>query len=133
GARILQQWRSAISIETAPSAAVADFNGDGKLDLVVSNPPGSNVAVLLGNGDGSFQSPATYSTGYEPILAVGDLNSDGKLDFAIANVGSGTINTLLGNGNGGFQQTVSYNVPAGVMSVALGDFNGDGKLDLATP
>ena len=100
--------------------AVADVNGDGKLDIVVLNTydlPGT-VGVLLGNGDGSFQAPATYYTGDYSIpedLAVGDLNGDGYPDVAVANFGhrdcdcnDGRIGVLWNNGDGTFQPTVFY-------------------------
>jgi len=72
----------------ATSLAVADVNGDGKPDLLVANECaiGSNcgssgkVGVLLGNGDGTFQAPVTYSSGgqFPYSLAVGDVNGDGN-------------------------------------------------------
>ena len=66
--------------------AVGDFNGDGKLDLAVTNPYGNTVSVLLGNGDGTFQTPMDYATGELPYsLAVGDFNGDGKADLAVTN------------------------------------------------
>jgi hypothetical protein len=133
------------------SVAVADLNGDGKLDLVVTNEcqsvncdaPGE-VAVLLGNGDGTFQPAVTYGTGayYADSVTVGDMNGDGKPDLLVANLcsgtfctfgtnGSGMIGVLLGNGDGTFQPVVTYS-SGGVFafSVATADLKGDGKLDL---
>ena len=67
--------------------AVGDFNGDGNLDLAVANEVSGTVAVLLGNGNGTFAAATTFSTGgSDPdSLAVGDFNGDGKLDLAVAN------------------------------------------------
>src|SRR6266436_5402770 len=114
------------------SVAVGDFNGDGVPDLVVADRVSNNVSVLLGNGDGTFQTPVAFATGTRPqSVAVGDFNGDGKLDLVVANEGSNNVSVLLGNGDGAFQ--AAQNFPAGTnpQSVAVGDFNGDGKLDLA--
>ena len=124
---------SSLAAGTLPSsAAVADFDGDGKLDVVVANSGSSNVSVFLGNGNGTFQAAANYAVGTNPdSVAVGDFNGDGKLDLAVANTGSNNVTILLGNGNGTFQPAVNYPAGSGPRSVAVGDFNGDGKLDLA--
>jgi hypothetical protein len=113
--------------------AVGDFNGDGKADLVVALfAPGVNqVAVLLGNGDGTFQTPVNYGAGAGPTaVVVGDFNQDGKADIAVADAG-GAVGILLGNGDGTFQPalfTIFGTYPA---SLVVGDFDGDGKPDLA--
>jgi Bacterial Ig-like domain (group 3)/FG-GAP-like repeat len=125
-------------VATATSAsrilAVGDFNRDGIPDLVASNSGLGQVAVLLGNGDGSFQAPVPYAVGSGPWnIVVGDINKDGFLDLAVASDGSGNATILLGNGDGTFQSAIY--VPTGasqVGSVAIGDFNGDGYPDLAT-
>ena len=65
--------------------------------------------MLLGNGDGSFQSAVNYGAGDEPrSVAIGDLNGDGNPDLAVANVGSDNVSVLLGNGDGSFQSAVNY-------------------------
>jgi hypothetical protein len=119
------------------AVAVGDFNGDGKLDLAVSNncPVSgcggnlpSTVSILLGNGEGTFQPHVDYPVGSPAGVAVADFNDDGKLDLAVANLGSVAI--LLGNGDGTFQAAVDYGTAGGTSSVAVGDFNGDGKPDL---
>jgi hypothetical protein len=129
---------------TAVSVAVADLNGDGKPDLVVANevPLVAGIdgvlAVLFGNGDGTFQPAVIYdSGGYAAMsVAVADLNGDGKPDLVVANWSGvstvdGTLGVLLGTGNGTFQPVVTYDT-GGVAAdaVAVADVNGDGKLDL---
>ena len=118
------------------SVAVADVNNDGKPDLLVTNSCNANVCsggavgVLLGNGDGTFQSAVAYVGLNAASVAVADVNGDGKPDLL---VGSGffTVEVLLGNGDGTFQSVVSYNSGGfGAVSVAVADVNGDGKLDL---
>jgi len=135
----------------AHSFAVADVNGDGKLDLLVANqcavgcqPPGlGNIAVLLGNGDGTFLPALNYDSGglNAYSIAVGDVNQDGKADLLVANqcvnsssdcgLGPGEAGVLLGNGDGTFQAAKTYNSGGvGAFSVIAGDMNGDGKPDL---
>lgn len=128
---------SPISLGQSLSAIVtADFNGDGKLDVAVTDSANNTVMILLGNGDGTFGPPLTIPVGTQPDqIIAGDFNNDGKLDLAIANEGDGTVTLLLGNGDGTFTQAVgspySVSVPNGLFQIAAADFNGDGKLDLA--
>ena len=118
------------------AVAFGDFNGDGKVDLAVTetdygtNPPSSTLAILLGNGDGTFQAPSFYPVGSQPEnIVVADFNGDGNADLA---VGGDPVTILLGNGRGYFQ-AVSNPFAAGSASGGLlevGDFNRDGKADL---
>jgi hypothetical protein len=136
----------------APAVAVADVNGDGKPDIVVSNncasDPGNascstdgNVAVLLGNGDGTFHAAVAYDSGgfLAQSVAIADVNGDGKPDLMVVNrygstpdgSGDGTVAVLLSNGDGTFQAAVNYDTGAlQSEAVAVADVNGDGKPDL---
>jgi len=151
------KFAAPVTYNTGPSAdsvAIADLRGNGHLDLVVANycetvnqngnctsDGEGGVSVLLGNGDGTFQSAAIYGTGacFADSIAVGDLNGDGIPDLAIAdscgNVNCepaiGAVSVMLGNGDGTFQPAVVYSSGDYYSySVALGDLRGDGKLDI---
>jgi hypothetical protein len=122
------------------SVATADFNGDGFLDLAVAasncSPtcgPGS-ISIILGNGDGSFQPPVSYSTGTnsDPYsLLVADFNGDNIPDIAVANYATNTVSVMLGVGDGTFGAPIDTPVGREPASLASADFNGDGKMDLA--
>ncbi len=132
------------------SVAVADMDGDGKLDAVVVNGCDSSgcsdglAIVFRGNGDGTLQAPVSYSTGYPDStgIAIADLNGDGKLDlvtgseefvwcFVDCGPTQATVSVLLGNGDGTFQPAVTFGtVGFFATSVAIADMNGDGKADL---
>ena len=80
------------------SVAVGDFNNDTILDLAIANAGSNNVSILLGNGTGSFGTPATnFTVGTFPFsVAVGDFNGDTILDLAVANQGFNNVSILLG-------------------------------------
>ncbi len=120
------------------SVAVGDVNHDGKPDIVVANffvddyTYVGAVSVLLGNGDGTFQAPVSYSSdGYGATsVALGDVNGDGNPDLVVAN-SDGSVSVLLGNGDSTFQAAVNYDTAGSELaSTAIGDVNGDGYPDL---
>jgi hypothetical protein len=112
--------------------AVGDLDGDQIPDLAVANSATDNVAVLLGNGDGSFGLAAFFSAGVEPqSVAIGDLNGDQHADLAVANFSSLDVEILLGVGDGRFGTFHFFRVMDGPRSVAIGDLNGDQVPDLA--
>lgn len=125
-----------LTVGNGPSGiALADFNGDGMLDMAVTNSADNTVTILLNSPVNGFSeasgSPVPVGTSPSSV-AVGDFNRDGFADLAIANSG-GTVTVLLGDGSAGFAP--SANVPSvvasGLRSIAVLDFNGDGIQDLA--
>ncbi|HTN92375.1 MAG TPA: VCBS repeat-containing protein [Sorangium sp.] len=120
---------------TPNDVAVADVNGDGRLDLVSANFNGQTLSVWLGNGDGTFQPASVFPSGASGVgaVAVGDLNGDGKPDIAAAHQNSADVTLLLGNGDGTFQAPVVHPVGGGfLLDVAIADLNGDLRPDIAT-
>ncbi len=113
--------------------AVGDFNGDGIPDLVTSsqNSQGEpEYSVLIGNGDGSFQSAHNHHGGLSRGVAVADLNNDGKLDLIF---GNGNVVVLLGRGDGTFAKKSVYAAGVITYGVVTADLNGDGKIDVLIP
>lgn len=110
---------------------LADFNGDGKLDVAVSN--GSwHVNVLRGNGNGTLQAATAFSVaGYPTDIVAADLNGDNRAELITANNTAGNVSVLVNNGTGGFAAAVNYAVGPQPWAIASGDFNGDGKSDIA--
>lgn len=114
-------------------AVVADFNADGKSDVVTGNYEGDSISILMGNGDGTFATSIALPAGdgtESPVVA--DFDGDGKLDIAAANLLDSTISIFLGNGAGGFAAPASYGVGFNPHAVVVADLNGDGKLDVAS-
>ena len=114
------------------SIASAALRGAGHpLDVVTANTGSKTISVLLGNGDGSFQAPVTYTVGNSPVaVAIGDLNGDGILDIAVANQSSNTVSILYGNGDGTFQPAVSLTVGSSPDGLAIADLDGQHGNDL---
>ena len=115
-----------------------DLNGDGKLDLIAANSPSTgngSISVLLGNGNGTFESALNTTVGTRPrYFAAGDFNRDGRQDLALSQtITDNNLRILSGNGSGGFstQTTLSMGVEASPRGVISADFNADGYLDLA--
>jgi hypothetical protein len=115
----------------------AALGSDRALDLVVG-AAGNSVAVLHGNGDGTFGAPQFLRFANTPTsVAVGDLNGDGIPDLVVTTRSSSSppppssVFVLLGNSDGTFQAPVGYGVRGDSFAAAIGDFNGDGIPDLA--
>jgi hypothetical protein len=120
-------------IPTPAGVVSADFNGDGHLDLAVTNRIDNTVSVLLGNGDGTFGGVRTFRAGAGPVaIAAADFNGDTHIDMVTANKGDDSISILLGRGDGTFQPRVDLTSTTGPVTILSADFNGDGVPDLAT-
>jgi FG-GAP-like repeat len=132
----------------SPAISATDLNGDGRLDLVVMHNiacftapcrAARSITVLLGNGDGTFQTPSEVNVGTGPCsMAVVDLNRDGIKDVAIGG-GNTELSVLIGVGNGTFVQQPVVTLVAGgdpfsaSNDVGVGDLNRDSILDLVVP
>src|SRR5206468_6735649 len=134
------------------SLAVGDFNSDGRPDLVVGYLFSSYVSVLLGNGNGTFATPAYIDIGEYlgsrlSAVTVGDFNGDGRLDLGVTShvyyaeddLVERRANVLLGNGTGSFAAPIVTVLGYGsgsyvndYIAAVAADFNGYGKCDLAT-
>ena len=125
------------------SVAVGDFNGDGKLDIAVTNYSGSSsVYVYLnttptGATVPSFSAPTTFAVSGQPVaLVAGDFNGDHKTDLAFSDYNNGDVAVMLNQTTTGataasFAAPVTFAVGNGPESMVVGDFNGDNKPDLA--
>jgi hypothetical protein len=110
----------------ASAVAFADFNGDGKVDLVAND---FKLSLLAGNGDGTFGAPKALSAAQPGTIAVADFDSDGHADI-LTNAQTGLL-LLRGHGDGTFDAPLDLGYHDLPGSLGIGDFNGDGKPDFA--
>jgi hypothetical protein len=111
---------------------VADFNGDGKPDVIVGDGDGSLVE-FLGDGKGNLaRSGEIAAVGSVVSIAVGQFDRDGHLDFAVSDLQSNSVEIFLGGGDGSFRQTWAFALPqrGKEFHIAAPDFNRDGVGDL---
>ena len=113
--------------------AVADFNGDKKLDIAIDSWAENKVLVIFGKGDGTFETPgAKFDVGRMPYqrLRTADINEDGNPDIITSNFESNSVSVLLGDGHGNFTRK-DFPVPPDPFGIAIADLNGDRHLDIA--
>ncbi len=124
-------FQSAVSYGVvSPSAATfvtaADINGDGKCDLISTNPGAETVGVWLGNGDGTFQPPVMYPADFGAnAVVITDFNGDGRSDLAVMNTAAYNITIHLGASTDTTPPTVAFNSPtsASTYSTSIGTLN----------
>ncbi|MCL5028325.1 MAG: T9SS type A sorting domain-containing protein [Bacteroidetes bacterium] len=125
------------------SVAIADLNGDGRLDIAVANSNDNTVSVFFnttpnGVSTPSFTAKKDFTTGATPYyVAIANLNGDGKPDIITANPNSNNISVLLNTTSSGasvpsFSAKTDFSTGSSCRWIGIGDFNGDGKLDIAT-
>lgn len=125
-------------------AVVRDFTGDGRADLIISNPGRVNgngvLSLFVGNGAGALASARNYASPFKPSRTlVGDFNRDGKADLLALGGGcepamcanDGVVAVRFGDGAGGFGPPTEFKAGNNPIDVAAGDFNGDQRADLA--
>ncbi|CAF0906720.1 unnamed protein product [Adineta steineri] len=123
-------------VSGARYVAIADFNNDNNLDIVLTNAGTSSIHIFQGYGNGIFFLAYNYTTGVRSSprpVAVSDLDKDGQMDIIVGNSGSDNICVFFGYGDGSFSVPTFHPIENGSLSYGLviNDFNNDGQLDIA--
>jgi hypothetical protein len=122
------ETRASITVPGEPeSIAVGSFGQNGYADIAVAGHATNQLAILLGKGDGTFQTPSFLEEGAS-LVVTGDLRNTGTLDLVTASFAN-RIGVRLGNGNGTFGPLATFLVPGSPLFLALGDFDNDHFLD----
>ncbi|HTF88348.1 MAG TPA: VCBS repeat-containing protein [Planctomycetota bacterium] len=113
------------------TAAAADFNGDGHIDLATAGANYKSVMILLGDGAGHLQRHSTrlFPT-YENGIAAGDLNGDSFVDVAVVDSTGASVRVVLGDGQGNLGASIVLAVPNNPQSACIADLDLDGDRDL---
>jgi hypothetical protein len=119
------------------SLAFTDVDGDGSLDIVRADRDAGELRVLLGLGDGTFDSADNVVALDDPgAMALADIDGDGHIDVLVNHVSAGELGVLLGDGLGGFSPDSTFSVSEGLFTAAktptLADVNTDGRVDVVT-
>jgi len=128
---------TAVTAPAPEAARLADLDGDGDPDAVIANGNfNSGFTVMLNNGDGVYENPVQYTTGFASWdIEVADFNGDSIPDVVVSNTGvnwnGNSVSLFPGTGNGAFGAKTNYTVGNGPIGVAVADFNLDGWMDLA--
>jgi hypothetical protein len=116
---------------SSQNASAYDVNGDGKLDILLTDNTNGTIGVMLNNGNGTFQSAVSYNVGSGPRgFTVGDFTGDGVMDLAVALNGSNAVSILAGNSNGTFKAATTFAFASSPILIATTDINGDSIKDL---
>jgi hypothetical protein len=135
GTGVLNESQAGATIGIA-GVALADLDGDGTHDIVISSYTVNVLGLYFNQGNGVFTSTglfpdASLPTGISPVQpAAADLDGDGDIDLAVVNENTATVSVLLGNGDGTFAPKTDYATGAGPRGIALGDLDGDGDADM---
>ena len=125
-------YTTGVAGTTSWAITAADFNGDARADLAVTNTTADTMAVFMNNGNGTFAARVDYTTGSTAYgITAADFNGDARPDLAVTNINSNTVSTYSNNGNGTFAAKVDYATGLSPAAVTTVDFNNDTKVDLA--
>ena len=129
--RHLEFIRSDIPAAGPMSVGIADFDGDGNLDIVFTNSATDTVDIIFGEGHGSFARRISIPNAKEPErLTVADFNQDGALDLVITHRTSKDVSIVLGDGHGNFRESFRWDAGGRSRWVSAADLNHDNNVDL---
>jgi hypothetical protein len=116
----------------ATSAAVADYDGDGRLDVILNSGSATVSTLLRGNGDGTFVGSMLNFSEMVVSANTADFNNDGHADYVGLAPTASQVSVFLGNGDGTFRPKQSSMVASNATDLEIGDLDGDGIADVVT-
>lgn len=130
--RSFQTYGYPAPFDSHTAIRLADFNGDGKLDVAQTNDNAQAVQIYFGNGDGSFKAATASVAATRDGFRTVDINGDGRIDIVSAYPDGSQVVVALGHGDGTFSPEVRYAAAGPALDIEVRDMNGDGFLDAVT-